>query len=58
MPSTDIDGTPILILRPMDVCMLKAFLDSPMHFTMTGEWYKLYRKITKFVEELDNGNSA
>jgi len=54
MPSTDIDGSPIVILTLMEARLVLSWSR-----TLGTEWYDdlgITRKLKKFVEECDAGS--
>ena len=51
MPSTDVDGSAMLILSAKDAEILLKVIDSPATYTMTTtDRHRIYRKASEVVE--------
>lgn len=63
MPSTDIDGSPILIITAEEAKVAKTAIGAVQALDHLGDvtihdkskWEKVYEKLTKFLDEVDSG---
>lgn len=56
MPSTDVDGSPILILSKTDAILVHQMLESiSWDYSLSDDEVVLKQKVDRFLEEIKNG---